>query len=160
MTNLELIAPTRVRMPKRRSSEPTARDLAAALATFRLFEGVSKRRIRKLARRATHAVFAAGETIVSAVEYGNRLYIVLSGTVEVAARPGARTLRAGDYFGELSLIDGRPRLTTVTATTDVELIEVPSGSVLRLARTHPTFALSIFRDLTLRFRRLEAKGAG
>jgi CRP/FNR family cyclic AMP-dependent transcriptional regulator len=160
MENLELIAPTRVRVPKRRSSQPMPGDWVAALSTFRLFTGVSRRRLRKLVRRATRTVFAPGETIISAVEYGNRLYVILSGTVEVSSRPAARTLRAGDYFGELSLIDGRPRLTTVVALTDVELIELPSRSVLKLARTHSAFTLTIFKDLTPRLGRLETRGAG
>ena len=160
MENLELIAPTRVRVPKRRSSQPISGDWVAVLSTFPLFKGVSKRRLRKLVRSASHTVFAAGETIISAVEYGNRLYVIVDGSVEASSRPAARTLRAGDYFGELSLIDGRPRLSTVVALTDVELLELPSRSVLKLARAHPAFTLRILRDLTPRLRRLEVKGAG
>jgi CRP/FNR family transcriptional regulator, cyclic AMP receptor protein len=131
-----------------------------ALTSFPLFAEVSKRRLRKLARHATRATFAPGETIISDVDYGNHLYVILSGAVEAISRPAARTLRAGDYFGELSLIDGRPRLATVVALTDVELLELPSRSVLKLAREHPAFTLRIFKDLVPRLRQLEAEGAG
>jgi CRP/FNR family cyclic AMP-dependent transcriptional regulator len=131
-----------------------------ALTSFPLFAEVSERRLRKLARHATRAAFAPGETIVSDVDYGNHLYVILSGAVEAVSRPAARTLRAGDYFGELSLIDGRPRMATVVALTEVELLELPSRPVLKLAREHPGFTLRIFRDLVPRLRQLEAEGAG
>jgi CRP/FNR family cyclic AMP-dependent transcriptional regulator len=135
-------------------------DSAEVLATLPLFAGVSKRRLQKLVRRATRPHFAPGETILSAVEYGSHLYVIISGTVEVTSRPAVRMLGAGNYFGELSLIDGRPRLITAVALTDVELIELPQPSVLKLARAHTAFTLAIFRELTPRLRRLEAKGAG
>src|SRR6476661_1847890 len=135
-------------------------ELVHALGTLPLFAGVSERSLWKLVREATRADFAPGETIISAVEYGSHLYVILSGTVEVSSRPAARTLRAGDYFGELSLIDGRPRMATVVALTGVELLELPSRPVLKLAREHPGFTLRIFRDLTPRLRQLEAEGAG
>ena len=135
-------------------------QLLKALSAFPLFRGVSERRVRKLVRHATREVFAPGETIVSAVEYGSHLHVILSGTVEASSRPAVRTLRAGHYFGELSLIDGRPRLTTVVASSDVEVIKVPSRFVLKLARTNSAFTLAIFRDLTPRLLQLEAKGAG
>jgi len=160
METLELKAWTRVRVPKPRSGRPIPADWVAVLSTFPLFTGVTKRRLRKLVRRATHRVFAAGDTIISGVEYGSHLYVILDGSVEASSRHAARRLRAGDYFGELSWIDGRPRLTTVVALTDVELVELPSRSVLKLARDHPAFTLRIFKDLTPRFHRLQTEGTG
>ena len=135
-------------------------DSAEVLATLPLFAGVSKRRRQKLVRQATRAHFAPGEAILSAVEYGSHLYVIINGTVEVTSRPAVRILGAGDYFGELSLIDGRPRLVTAVALTDVELLELPSRSVLKLAREHSAFTLRIFRDLVPRLHQLEAHGAG
>ena len=67
--------------------------------------------------------------------------------------------RTGDYFGELALIDGRPRPATVVATNHVHVMKLPSPSVLKLARQHPAITLTLLANLTTRLRRLEAEGA-
>lgn len=160
MNNLELLATMHVRALSHRRDRATPGDWAEVLADFPLFRGLSNRRLRKLVRHATFAEFAAGETILSPVDYGNLLYVILSGTVEAISRPAARTLRTGDYFGELAVIDGRPRWATIVARSDVHVIELQSRAVRKLARTHSAFTLAIFRDLTPRLRQLEAEGAG
>jgi CRP/FNR family cyclic AMP-dependent transcriptional regulator len=134
-------------------------EWADVLATFPLFTGVSKRRLRKIARNGTLAEFAPGETIIFAGDADDMLYIILSGRAKTTSRGSRRLLRVGDYFGELALIDGRPDSATVVATNYVELMKLPSRSVLELARRHPAVTLTIFRNLTARLRRLEAEGA-
>ena len=160
MNGLEALAVTHMRVLPRRADLGTAGDWADVLAGFPLFRGVSNRRLRKLVRDATFAELATGETIISSVDYGDFLYVILDGTVEAFARPAARTLRTGDYFGELALIDGRPRLGTVIARSHVHLMKLPSGSVQKLAREHSTVSLAVIRDLAPRLRQLEAESAG
>ena len=137
---------------------PTAGDWAKALATIPLFTGVSKRRLRKIARNGTLAEFAPGETIIFAGDANDMLYIILSGRAKTTSR-GNRLLRVGDYFGELALLDGRPDSATVVATNYVEVMKLPSRSVLELARRHPAVTLTMFRGLITRLRRLEAERA-
>jgi CRP-like cAMP-binding protein len=157
MNSLELLALMHVRALPPRWDHPTPGDWANVLATFPLFAGVSKRRLRKLTRNATVAEFARGETIIFAGDRGSSLYIILGGKVE--ARPAGRTLHTGDYFGELASFDVHPRSATVVAMSAVHLMKIPSRSVLRLAREHPAIALTMFRDLAARLRQLETKGA-
>jgi CRP-like cAMP-binding protein len=156
MASLEALALTHARVLPWRWDRPTPSDWADVLATFPLFAGVSKRRLRKLVRHATLAELAPGETIISPVDYGNYLYVILGGTVEAISQPAARTLRTGDYFGELALIDGRPRAATVVARNEVHLMKLPSRSVLKLAREHSSVTLAVFRALAPRLRQLEA----
>ena len=160
MNRLDALALMQLRVLPRRLDRPTAGDWADVLADVRLFKGVSNRRLRKLARDATFAEFAPGEMIISPVDPGNYLYIILSGTVEAFSRPAAGTLRAGDYFGELALIDGRLRSGTVIARSDVHVMKLPSRSIRKLAREHSTFSLAVIRDLAPRLRRLEAGSVG
>jgi CRP/FNR family transcriptional regulator, cyclic AMP receptor protein len=138
---------------------PTAGDWANVLATFPLFTGVSRRRLRKIARTGTLAEFAPGETIAFAGDHVDLLYIILSGQARTTSRGNRRLFRVGDYFGELALLDGRPDSATVVATNYVEVMKLPSRSVLELARRNPAVTLTMFRDLTARLRRLEAQGA-
>jgi len=159
MDNLELLALMHLRVLPRRWDQATSGDWADVIATFPLFTGVSKRRLRKLTRSATLAEFAPGETIISAGGRDDVLYVILSGHVKTTSTGDGRMLRVGEYFGDVALIDDRPRSATVVATTGVHVMRLPSRPVLKLARRHPAVTLAMLKDLTARLRRLEAEGA-
>ena len=153
MNNLELLALMHVRALRRCWDQPRPGDWAGVLAKLPLFSGVNKRRLRKLASNATFAEFAPGETIVFAGDADDRLYIILTGH----AKTNGRVLRVGDYFGEVTAIDGRPGSASVFAMSYVHVMTLASRSVLKLARRHPAITLTMLRDLTARLRRLEAE---
>ena len=159
MNGLELLALTQARSMMQPWDRPSERDWASVLATVPLFSGVSKRRLRKLARQATIAEFAAGDIVISKGERTDSLYIVLGGTAKARGRPAARALRTGDYFGELALIDGAPRSATVIAAQELHVMKLPGKSVRRLARRHPAITLTMFRNLSTQLRRLETQVA-
>jgi CRP/FNR family transcriptional regulator, cyclic AMP receptor protein len=158
MNNLELVALMNAHDLARGWQQPSPADWANVLARFPLFRGVSKRRLRRLARKGTVAVFARGEAIIFAGDRGDFLYVILDGKAKTIARAADRALRTGDYFGELAVIDGCPRSATVVATSELQLMKLPSRSVLQLARRHPAITLRMLENLTTRLRRLEADG--
>jgi CRP/FNR family transcriptional regulator, cyclic AMP receptor protein len=159
MNNLELLAMMHLRALPQRWDQPTAGDWANMLAGFPLFTGVSKRRLRSLSRNATLAEFAPGETIIFAGDPDDVLYIILAGHAKTMSKGERRVLRVGEYFGEVALIDGLPRSATVVAMSHVQVMKLPSRSVLKLARRHPAITLTLLENLTTRLRRLEAAGA-
>ena len=159
MNDLRLIALMHANGVGRHWDRPTTWDWAGVLATFPLFAGASNRRLRNLARKATLAEFTPGETIISAGDTDEVLYVILSGRTKATAPGVRRVLGTGDYFGEMALIDGRPRSATVVALSDVHVMRLPSRSILKLARRHPAMTLALLRDLTTRLRQLEAQGA-
>ena len=159
MNTLELPALMLAHDLPRRWGQATPADWASVLAQFPLFRGVRKRRLRALARTATLAEFAPGETIISAGDRDDLLYLILSGHARTRSRGDGRRLRAGEYFGEVALIDGRPRSATVVATSHVHVMKLPSGSVLKLARRHPAMTFTMLETLTTRLRWLEAEAA-
>ena len=108
------------------------------------------RYIRNLATES----FAAGDVIVTYGDEGTTMYIVVGGEVDVSydERCSVR-LGVGESFGEMSLIDKRPRSATVTAVTDVTLAPISQGSFLVLVHDTPYFALEVMRSLSDRLRR-------
>jgi CRP-like cAMP-binding protein len=110
---------------------PSARDWARVLAAFPLFSGVGKRRLRRLAEKAKFEEFAAGDTIPSRAGSADSLYVIVGGAA-TTLEPRARALGIGDCFGELALIRGASRSTTVVATQELHVMRVPRQSVVRL----------------------------
>ena len=98
--------------------------------------------------------FAAGDVIFSQGDEGASMYIIVDGDVEVAYdEQRSVRLGAGESFGEMSLIDKRPRSATVTAATDVTLAPISQGAFLVLVHDTPYFALEVMRSLSDRLRR-------
>ena len=139
---------------------PTAEDWADSLTTFPLFTDIPKRRLRTLARHATLAEFGPGERILFSGDLGNSLYLILGGDVKAVTTTEARTLRRGDYFGEVAMLGGGPRSATVVATGYVQVMKLPAASFQILARRHPAITFRMLRDLTARLRRVEEQAAG
>jgi CRP-like cAMP-binding protein len=134
-------------------------DWAEVLATFSLFAGVSKRRLRKLAWHATLAEFAPGDDVVVRDAPDDALYLILGGAAMARGKPAARALRTGDYFGELALLSGAPRSATVVATQELHVMRLPRKSFLRLAQRDPAIWFTMLRNLGAQFRRLETQAA-
>lgn len=90
--------------------------------------------------------FAPGDLVVSQGEPGQSLFVVASGTVKVWVRElegrgrYVRSLGEGDFFGEVSLLTGRPRTATVTAATRADLLELGWSRVEEIVRDHPRVA--------------------
>ena len=92
--------------------------------------------------------FKAGETIFRQGDPAEELYIVKSGKVEI--RLGNRlldTLPELSIFGEMALIDHRPRSATAVAATDATVVPVSEKQFLFLVGRTPHFALNVMRVL-------------
>jgi CRP/FNR family cyclic AMP-dependent transcriptional regulator len=133
-------------------------DWAEVLETFPIFSGIGKRRLRKVVRRATFAEYAPGDIVIQKGESGDSLHVILAGSAKALGKPASRSLRIGDYFGELSLLDGTPRSATVIATSELHVMKLPRQAFLGLAQD-PEIALEMLRTLGSQIRRLEAQPA-
>jgi hypothetical protein len=101
-------------------------DWAGVLATFPLFSGLPRRRLRRLVRNAPVAEYGPGDMVTQKGTSGDSLYLILGGSAKALREPVSRSLRIGDYFGELSLLDGTSRSATVIATSELHLMKLPA----------------------------------
>jgi CRP/FNR family transcriptional regulator, cyclic AMP receptor protein len=141
-------------MLMRRSwDRPTQRDWAEVIGALPLFSRLSKRQLRGLAKFARVEDHSPGEVIVQAGERGDSLYLVLEGRARVLGK--SRELRPGDFFGEIALVDGEPRSTTISASDRVRTMKLPRRSFLKAVEQDPKIGLAIMESLAQRVRRFE-----
>ena len=96
-----------------------------------------------------------GDTIFTAGDPGETLYVVQQGEVEILAGDELLdTLGPGEIFGEMALIDHEPRSASARAKTDCLLVELDEQRFLFSVQNNPLFALEVLRTLA---RRLRAK---
>jgi CRP/FNR family cyclic AMP-dependent transcriptional regulator len=137
----------------------TPADWAKVLATFPLFSGTAERRLRKLVRRATFAEYGPGDIVIQKGASGDSLHVILGGSAKALGKPASRTLRTGDYFGELSLLDGTQRSATVVATSELHVMKLPRQAFLGLTQDEPRVSLQMLTTLGSQIRRLETQPA-
>jgi hypothetical protein len=87
--------------------------------------------------------FEPGEIVVTEGEPGESLFVLTTGSVRTYVRDAngrssaVRILGEGDFFGEVSLLEGSPRTATVTAATRTELLEIDRLTLGNIAHKHP-----------------------
>ena len=93
-----------------------------------IFRGLQKNTLFEVARKATEVQYEPGDVVVHQGDPGDALYIVVDGQLEIRRNEEAvAELTPGDYFGELSIIDGEPRSATVVALNEVTLLTLKSS---------------------------------
>jgi CRP-like cAMP-binding protein len=125
-----------------------------------LFAGLSKRQAKRLLARAREVTHVKGSEVAS--EGGGALgfHLILSGRATVTHGSRAiRSLGAGDYFGEISMIDGLPRSATVTIDDDMHALAIDHGVFETVLDEQPDFARGLLKGLCARLREAEAREA-
>ena len=135
------------------------------LANVPIFCGVDDEAQRRLLRSSDERTAQADQVILHEGEMGNRLFIIVSGSVRVCKRfgqPGEvllATLGPTDFFGEMCILEAQPRSATVVATTETVLLSIPASAFYQLFHEVPAqygiLVLNIARDLSRRLRRLD-----
>jgi CRP/FNR family transcriptional regulator, cyclic AMP receptor protein len=135
-------------------------ELEQQLASVPLLAGLEPRVRHRLAEVGKRRTYAADEEMVREGSTGTALYILLSGAARVE-QDGKEIgqLSAGDFFGELALIEEHPRSATVVATTDTDCLLFPAWEFTALLEEHPEVAVPILRVLIRRLHRSEGHPA-
>ena len=107
------------------------------------FEILSEVERQAVADRMELEEFDDGELVLSEGEQGTSMYVIVSGNVNVyTVDPTGRTvllarLGAGDFFGEVSVLSGKPRTATITAAEPTTLLRLDRGQLEEIVRDHP-----------------------
>ena len=121
-----------------------------------LFSGFDENELRRVADLSRIVEAPQGTVVTQIGEPGDSFFVIIDGTVEVRTPVGAASqLHPGDFFGEMSLLDGEPRSATIVATTDLRLLIVDRIHFWRLLEETPDLIRRILTILSRRVRRLE-----
>jgi CRP/FNR family cyclic AMP-dependent transcriptional regulator len=122
-----------------------------------LFSGMSDRELHKVMEIAKEVVHEAGRPVVEADREGVGFHLILEGTAEaIVGKTAVGTLGPGAYFGEMSLLDGKPRSATVIAVTTLRTLALPSWTFNQLLDKHPEMMRAMLVELCGRLRHVEA----
>ena len=137
------------------SAAPKLDDL---LANVDLFSGLSGRQRKKLADSGREVEYTAGHEVAEQDKGALAFHLILDGEVEVS-KDGRklRSLGPGDYFGEISMIDGRWRSATVTATTPLRTFAIYHDIFDALLSKDAEVGRQLLRNLCARLREAESR---
>ena len=135
-------------------------SMADALSAVPLFGGLDEDGLEGLIRGMRVRKFRRGETVFHVGDPGDALFIVMSGSIKITlpADTGDEailaTLRPGDFFGELALLDGAPRSATAIAIEATETYILPRERFRDLIATEPVMREALLATLAAEVRRL------
>jgi CRP/FNR family transcriptional regulator/CRP/FNR family cyclic AMP-dependent transcriptional regulator len=132
------------------------------LKTVPLFRDLSRPQLQKIARVADLVDVSAGRSVVEEGTYraggGPAFFVIADGEADVlVSRRRVATLRAGESFGEMSLLDGKPRSATVKAKTRLSLYRIRSWDFHKLVKSEPGIALGLLKTVAGRLRDVEER---
>src|SRR5437016_8418975 len=147
-------------MPSRQDNRRSlsASDKLALLRRHPLFGAIAPELLERLSSYATTRAVHRGDSIFAKGDPGNSLYAVCAGTVKISV-PSAdgkdavfNLVGEGEIFGEIALLDGRPRTADATAMTDCELIVIERRDFVPFLRDNPDVTLKFIEVLCSRLR--------
>lgn len=129
-----------------------------AVRQVTVFEDLSDESIEVLAKVLERRSFRKDALILQQSEPGNSMFFIVEGRCKVAlyGEDGKEvilsSLRAGDFFGEMSLLDGQPRSASVIATEDTELFELHREGFLQAMHLQSELVIRILLVMSRRLR--------
>jgi tetratricopeptide (TPR) repeat protein len=144
MEAIEDVAPIPLAAPDE-GGPPTA----ARMASTPLFSELTAEEMTGVITRLKHHDFPAGSVLVREGDPGESLFVLSQGRVKVTTKgPKGATielaeLKEGDFFGEVSLLTGKPRTATITSVEDTEVLELTRSDLAELQARHPRVRLVV-----------------
>jgi CRP-like cAMP-binding protein len=129
-------------------------ELEDALKNAPLFQGLEPKELKRIARAAKVVTYDAGHEIIREGSGGlGGMGVVLSGRCSIT-RGGQHVadVMPGQVFGEMSLIDDRPRSASVTAAERTQAAEISAWEFRAQIKENPELALNLLKSMSLKLR--------
>ena len=126
-----------------------------------LFADLSEEDLERLYQMAETVFISAGELVFAEGSPGDALYVVLDGELEVSKRQSDQDVvlavrRAGEFIGEMSLLEQAPRSASVRTLRESRLLRINRAAFETLLSCSPSAPLTILRTVTSRLRSTES----
>ena len=131
-----------------------------------LFEGLNDEELSTLSQVALPRLFSKDRVVIMAEDEGDTLFVISTGQVKVSivSEDGREVILSmlgkGNFFGEMSLLDGHPRSANVTTMQETKLLMVRRADFLRLIQNKPQIAVKLLAVLASRLRKTDRKIKG
>ena len=134
----------------------TRKQRVDALSRVPLFSDLSRRHLNQVAEAARIVTYRRGAPVIREGDLGATLFVIVEGEAKVT-RGGRKlaTLAPGDFFGEISLLDGGPRTATVIAETPLSVVRLYRAPFFRLVQAEPDLGVKVLSILARRIRRVD-----
>jgi CRP/FNR family cyclic AMP-dependent transcriptional regulator len=135
--------------------------MADSLREVPLFSDLAPRDLKRLADSMKEMRFTDGQQVVGEGKGGVGFFVILDGAARVSQGGEQRALlSAGDYFGEMALIDGDDRSATIVAEDDLRCAAMTSWHFRPFVKEHPDVAWALLTALVKRVRSERAHEVG
>ncbi len=136
---------------------PSGRD-DVDLSSIWMFAGCSDKDLRTIRKALEVKAVAAGSVLCAQGAIGQEFFFIVAGHAVVRRNDRkVVTLGPGQYFGELALLDRRPRSATVTAESDMELLVLGQRPFNDVLKAVPTISRRLLDTMANRLREADAK---
>ena len=136
-----------------------SKELQQQLAGVELFQGLSKRTLAQIASSGRFTDHVDGHEVIVEGAGATGFHLITAGTARVTSGGAVRrTLGVGDYFGEISVIDGKPRSSSVVAVGNLQTFMIRPSVLQGLIADQPKLAQQLLLVLCTRLREAEARG--
>ena len=116
-----------------------------------LFEECSQAELARIAAIATQIEIPKGEVLLKQGERGDDFFVLVKGSADVRkGKMHVRSLKAGDFAGEIALLSDTPRTATVTATSPVTALRATRKGFSELLTTSPAIQRKVLVALANR----------
>ncbi|HYT80854.1 MAG TPA: cyclic nucleotide-binding domain-containing protein [Actinomycetota bacterium] len=126
-----------------------------ALRGVPFFADLTPEDLERLARIGERRTYKPDDEIVRKDEQGVALYVILSGSASVSAGGKVHVLQAGDFFGEMALLEGTKRSATVTAVEPVEAMVIEATYFRPFLIKNASVTVTILEGVTRRLREVQ-----